>query len=132
VNPSRRLAFIYRAFASYHKATPDAKIAPGPGPVEWGTTVTYTIGPPVAPWTAVKFYEGDILLRRVTPAEGGNLALVATPTAPGYSVYHALVTFADGTQRTTMPRRVFVRAGPPPAPITGASPARPASTPAAP
>jgi hypothetical protein len=130
--PNRRLAFIYRAFASYHKATPDAKIAPGTGPVDWGTTVTYTIGQPVAPWTSVEFYEGDVMLKRVTPADGSILAVLTTPTAPGYSVYHALVTFADGTQRTTMPRRVFVRAGPPPVPATNAIPARPASTPAAP
>ena len=114
--PNRRLAFIYRAFASYHKATPDAKIAPGTGPVGWGTTVTYTIGQPVAPWTSVEFYEGDVLLKRATPTDGSIFAVVTTPTAPGYSVYHALVTFADGTQRTTMPRRVFVRAGPPQAP----------------
>jgi hypothetical protein len=60
----------------------------------------------------VEFYEGDVLLKRFTPTDGGNLAVVTTPTAPGYSVYHALVTFADGTQRTTMPRRVFVIAGP--------------------
>ena len=127
--PNRRLAYIYRAFASYHQAAPDAKIAPGTGPVDLGTTVTYTIGPLVAPWTSVEFYEGDVLLKRVTPAEGGNLALVTTPTAPGYSVYHALVNFADGTQRTTMPRRVFVRAaGPPPASVTGPILARPAST----
>ena len=130
--PTRRLAFIYRAFSSYHKATPDAKVAPGTGPVDWGATITYTIGQPVAPWTSAEFYEGDVLLKRVTPAEGGNLAVVTTPTAPGYSVYHSIVTFVDGTQRTTMPRRVFVRAASPPASVTGATPARPAPTSAGP
>jgi hypothetical protein len=130
--PTRRLAFIYRAFASYHKATLDATVSTGTGPVDWGTTVTYTIGQPVAPWTSVEFYEGDVLLKRSTPADGGNLAIVTTPTAPGYAVYHSIVTFADGTQRTTMPRRIFVRAASPPGPATGAIPGRPASTSAGP
>ncbi|HTT56674.1 MAG TPA: immunoglobulin domain-containing protein [Opitutaceae bacterium] len=114
--PNRRLAYIFRAFASYHKATPTATIGPGTGPVDWGTSVTYTIGQPVAPWTSVEFYEGDVLLKRVRPVDGDNLAVTTTPTAPGYSVYHALVTFADGSRHTTMPRRVFVRAGPPQVP----------------
>jgi len=69
-------------------------------------TVTYDIGQPVAPWTSIEFYEGDVLLKRVTPAAGGSLALATQrPTAPGYSVYHAACChlFADGTQRTTIP-----------------------------
>ena len=118
--PNRRLAYIFRAFASYNKATTEATLSSGAGPVAWGTSLTYTLGQPIAPWTAIEFYEGDVLLKRVTPAEGGNLAVETTPTAPGYSVYHALVTFADGTQRTTTPRRVFVRAGSSPAPAIGA------------
>ncbi|MBI5382918.1 MAG: immunoglobulin domain-containing protein [Opitutae bacterium] len=107
--PSRRLAYIFRAFASYNKATPTATLSTGAGPIAAGTPVTYTIGQPVALWTAIEFYEGDILLRRSTPAESGALSVTATPTAAGYAVYHALVTFADGTQRTTVPRRVLVR-----------------------
>ena len=117
--PNRRIAYIFRAFASYNKATASATLSSGSGPVDWGTTVTYDIGQPVAPWTSVEFYEGDVLLKRTTPANGGNLVLETTPTAPGYSVYHALVTFADGTQRTTIPRRVFVRTGTPQAPALG-------------
>jgi len=117
--PNRRIAYIFRAFASYHKATASATLSSGSGPIDWGTTVTYDIGQPVAPWTSIEFYEGDVLLKRVTPAAGGSLALATTPTAPGYSVYHALVTFADGTQRTTIPRRVFVRTGTPQAPALG-------------
>jgi hypothetical protein len=110
--PNRRLAFIFRAFASYDKASPTAQVSTGPGPIEWGTAVTYLIARPKAPWRAVDFYEGDVLLKRVTPGSGEPLAVRVLPAMPGYSVYHALVTFADGTQRTTMPRRVFVRGGP--------------------
>ena len=117
--PDRRIAYIFRAFASFNKATASATLSSGSGPIAWGTTVTYDIGQPVAPWTSAEFYEGDVLLKRVTPAGGVSLVLETTPTAPGYSVYHALVTFADGTQRTTVPRRVFVRTGTPQAPALG-------------
>jgi hypothetical protein len=112
--PNRRLAYIFRAYASYHKPTRAVTISPGSGPADWDTTLTYAIGEPDAPWTAVDFFEGDVFLKRITPAEGAPLAVATTATAPGYSVFHALVTLADGTQRTTMPRRVFVRAGMPP------------------
>ena len=111
--PTRRLAYIFRAYASYHKATRTVMISPGTGPVDWDTTITYAIGEPVAPWTAVDFFEGDVFLKRVTRAEGTALSVVTTASAPGYSVFHSLVTLADGTQRTTMPRRVFVRTGTP-------------------
>jgi sugar lactone lactonase YvrE len=114
--PNRRLAFIFRAFASYNKATTTATVSTGTGPVDWGTTITYTIGQPVAPWTFTEFFEGDVLLKRVTSASGDGLSVGLTPATPGFSVLHALVNFADGTRRTTMPRRVFVRAGPPQAP----------------
>lgn len=120
--PNRRLAYIFRAFASYHKATATASVSTGAGPVAWGTTITYTIGQPVAPWTSVAFYEGDVLLKRVTPAGGGPLSVDYVPAMPGYSVLHALVTFADGARRTTMPRRVFVRRGPPQAPAIRCAP----------
>ncbi|HWA25171.1 MAG TPA: immunoglobulin domain-containing protein [Lacunisphaera sp.] len=110
--PNRRLAFIFRAFASYDKASPVAQVSTGPGPVNWGTAVTYLISRPKAPWRHVDFYEGDVLLKRVTPESGEPLAVRVMPAMPGYAVFHGLVTFADGTQRTTMPRRVFVQAGP--------------------
>lgn len=111
--PNRRLAYIFRAFASYNKATTEATIGPGAGPVDWDTILTYAIGEPGAPWTSVDFFEGDVFLKRVTQAEGAPLSVATTGIAPGYSVFHALVTLADGTQRTTIPRRVFVRAGMP-------------------
>jgi sugar lactone lactonase YvrE len=120
--PNRRLAYVFRAFASSNKATADATVSTGTGPVDWGTTITYTIGPPVAPWTSAEFYEGDVLLKRVTSASGDSLSVDLTPATPGYSVLHALVNLADGTRRTTMPRRVFVRAGPPQAPAIVAVP----------
>ena len=120
--PNRRLAYIFRAFASYDKATPTATVSTGTGPADWGTAITYTIGQPVAPWTSIDFYEGDVLLKHVTSANGDSLSVDLTPASPGYSVLHALVTFADGTQRTTVPRRVFVRAGPPQAPAIASVP----------
>jgi len=114
--PSRRLAYIFRAFASYNKATGQATLSTGSGPVDWNATLTYTISEPSGSWTVVDFFEGDVLLKRVARAEGAALTVSTNATAPGYSVFHALVTLADGTQRTTMPRRVFVRAGTPQAP----------------
>ncbi len=115
--PSRRLAYIFRAYASHGKPTETATVNVGHGPVAWGTTVTYTIGPPAVAWSAIEYYEGDVLLGRATPADPNPLTVTHVPTAPGYSVYHALVTLADGTtRRTTPPRRVFVRAATPPAP----------------
>jgi sugar lactone lactonase YvrE len=120
--PSRRVAYIFRAFASYNKATPISTVSTGTGPVDWGTTIVYTIGQPVAPWASVEFYEGDALLKRVTSSSGENLSASLIPARPGYSVFHALVTFEDGTQRTTVPRRVFVRAGSPLAPAIVSAP----------
>jgi len=111
--PNRRLAYIFRAFASYNKATTSATLSSGSGPVDSGTLVTYTISQPSAPWATVEFYEGDVLLKRATSTDGGNLAAEFIPTKPGYLVFHAIIAFADGTQRTTMPRRVFVRAAQP-------------------
>ena len=120
--PSRRVAYIFRAFASYNKATPISTVSTGTGPVDWGTTIVYTIGQPVAPWASVEFYEGDVLLKRVASSSGGSLSASLIPARPGFSVFHALVTFEDGTQRTTVPRRVFVRAGSPLAPAIVSAP----------
>jgi hypothetical protein len=112
--PNRRLAYIFRAFASYNKPSAQATISPGTGPVDWDTTLTYAIGELGEAWTSVDFFEGDVFLKHVTPADGAPLSVATMAPAPGYSVFHAVVTLADGTQRTTMPRRVFVRAGMPP------------------
>ena len=108
--PSRRIAYIFRAFASYNKATATATLSSGAGPIDWSTSVTYTLSAPLVPWTAIDFYEGDTLLRHTTPNDSDALTLNATASSGGYLVYHAVVTLADGTQRTTYPRRVFVRA----------------------
>ncbi|HWA08315.1 MAG TPA: hypothetical protein VG838_02495 [Opitutaceae bacterium] len=108
--PDRRFAYVFRAFASYHKATYQAALSSGPGPVAWGTPVTYEIGPPAKAWTAVDFFDGDVLLQRVTPAEERRLLVDRVLTTPGYSVFHALFTFADGSQAATFPRRVFTTA----------------------
>lgn len=114
--PSRRIAYIFRAFASYNKATATVTLSSGAGPIDWGTPITYTLSTPLASWTAIDFYEGDNLLRHTTQTDADALTLTTTVSTGGYLVYHAVVTFADGTQRTTYPRRVFVRAQ---APTTG-------------
>ena len=114
--PSRRIAYIFRAFASYNKATATATLSSGAGPIDWGTTITYILSAPLASWTAIDFYEGDTLLRHTAPTDTDALTLNATASRGGYLVYHAVVTLSDGTQRATYPRRVFLRAQ---APATG-------------
>ena len=114
--PNRRIAYIFRAFASYDKASPTATLTLGLGPVDWGTTLTYTLGAPSKEWRFIEYYEGDVLLKTVTPSSPDALTVSAPARVPGYAVFHALVTFTDGTQRTTMPRRTFVKAGTPRAP----------------
>lgn len=121
--PNRRFAYLFRAFASYDKASATATLDTGAGPIAWGTRVTYTISEPVAPWTMIEYYEGDVLVRRVLPGDAMPLAADYTPVNAGYSVFHALVTFANSTQRTTVPRRVFVRAGTSEAPAVITQPA---------
>lgn len=121
--PNRRFSYLFRAFASYNKASATATLDTGAGPVAWGTRVTYTISAPVAPWAMIEYYEGDALVRRVLPGEAMPLAVDYTPVNAGYSVFHALVTFANSVQRTTVPRRVFVRTGTIEAPVIITQPA---------
>lgn len=106
--PSRRIAYIYRAFASHDKASPTAVLAPAWPTVERGTRLTYTIAPTDASWTRIDYYDGDTLLRSVAPGDANPFELTTTPENAGYTVLHALVTFADSRQRTTMPRRKLV------------------------
>lgn len=119
--PSQRLAFLFRAFASYAKATTDAALlSPGGLVVDSGASVGYRIGSPAGDWTSVDFYEGATLLASRSRAEAADLAVHLTATGPGYAVFHAVVHYADGSRRTTPPRRVFVNApapGPVPAPL---------------
>lgn len=109
--PTRRTAFIYRAFASHDKASPSAVLTPDWPTVQRGTTLTYTIAPTDPTWTRIDTFEGDTLLRSATPADVDPLSVQLTPEVPGYVVLHALVTYADGRQRTTMPRRKLVSRG---------------------
>ncbi len=108
--PSRRMAYIFRAFASFDLARYEVTLSSGHGPIDWGTAVTYAIGAPVRDWSRIEFYEGDVLLKTTTPADGDPLAVEHRVARTGYNVFHALITFADETRRTTMIRRVFVRA----------------------
>ncbi len=109
--PSRRLAYIYRAFASHDKASPTAVLTPDWPTVERGVTLTYTIAPTDPTWTRIDYFEGDTLLRSVTPADTDPFHVDLTPQDPGFVVLHALVTLADGRQRTTMPRRKLIARG---------------------
>ena len=111
--PSRRMAYIFRALASFNPATMTASVNTGTAPVELNTPVTYTIGPPTVAWTSIDFYEGDSWLKQTLPGEVARFSATVTPTAPGYVVLHGLVTLTNGSQRTTPPRRVFVRPAPP-------------------
>jgi hypothetical protein len=121
--PNKRAAYIFRAFASYHKATSVATIVPSNHQADPGSTITYTIGAPTESWNSIEYYEGDVLLKKVVPGDGNALSVQFSTTHLGYVVLHALVTFADGRQRTTIPRRVLVRVPPaaPPDTTQGAS-----------
>lgn len=105
--PDRRLAYLFRGFASYHKAG-TATLTPYTATLAWGASVTYTVGWLPAGWTAIAFYDGDRLLKQILPTQNAPLAVTLTPAKTGYTVLHAVVTFDDGRQRTTPPRRVFV------------------------
>ncbi|PTY07654.1 hypothetical protein DB347_05325 [Opitutaceae bacterium EW11] len=115
--PSKRLAYVFRAFASYGKATaevalsaPESRVAPS------GSRLGYRIGALAGNWTSVDFYDGSTLLGSHRRTEPGELSIATTATGPRYVVFHAVVNYADGSHRTTMPRRVFVTA-PPAAPV---------------
>lgn len=106
--PSRRLAFIYRAFASHHKASPTATLTPTTPSVLRGTPLTYTIDPYDTAWSRIEYFDGDSLLRTAIPGDEDPFAVTMEPDTSGYAVLHALVTYPDGSRRTTMPRRKFV------------------------
>jgi len=108
--PSERIAMIFRAFASYHKATMKTGIDGAAGSIAVkGSIVGYHVAPPAAPWRNVEFFEGNTSLGTFTAA-ATTLAVQKRADTPGYLAFHGVVTFADGTRRTTLPRRVFVRA----------------------
>ena len=107
--PSQRIAMIFRAFASYHKATLETGIDGIAGPTaDCGARVGYHIGYPKRPWSNLELFEGATSLGKFTPADT-KLMVTCAADAPGYLAFHGVVTFADGTHRTTLPRRVFVR-----------------------
>lgn len=107
--PSQRVAMIFRAFASYHKATAETGIDGAVGPtVDRGAMVGYHVGRPSGAWSSVELFEGATSLGKFTPADA-QLAVKRAADASGYLAFHGIVTFADGTRRTTLPRRVFVR-----------------------
>lgn len=125
--PSQRVAMIFRAFASYHKATAETGIDGTAGPtVDCGATVGYHVGRPTGAWNSVELFEGTMSLGKFTPADA-RLAVQRAADAPGYLAFHGVVTFADGTRRTTLPRRVFVR---PPVAAPPASSSEPSVPPA--
>lgn len=108
--PTKRSAYIFRAFASYYKATTDvALISPtNPRVTELGAPIGYQMSPPPGNWTTIEFYEGSTLLARKSRADAADLSVTITAERPGYSVFHAVVAYADGTLRTTPLKRIFI------------------------
>lgn len=80
--PNRRAAYIFRAFASYNKATTVATISPANHLADPGSLITYTIGAPVAAWSSIEYYEGDILLKRPRQPTAMRFRCSSAPTRP--------------------------------------------------
>lgn len=112
--PSERMARVFRAFASYHKPVATTLESASTRVVAYGAEVVYRLERPASGWQTIDVYEGVIALARLTPASS-ELAVRQTAGRSGYLSFHSVVTAADGAQRCTMPRRVFVQ--PPPAPL---------------
>lgn len=108
--PTKRSAYIFRAFASYNKATTEvALISPtNPRVTELGAPIGYQMSAPPGNWTTIEFYEGSTLLARKSRADAADLSVTITAERAGYSVFHAVVAYADGTFRTTPLKRVFI------------------------
>ncbi|MCC5025413.1 MAG: hypothetical protein J6386_22700 [Candidatus Synoicihabitans palmerolidicus] len=106
--PSRRLAYVFRAFASYDKAVATSELRPVQSAVRGGTTLTYGLTGVEGGWTRIAYYEGDTLVREVTPEDENPLRATMVAERGGFAVMHAVVTLASGEQRTSMPRRRMV------------------------
>lgn len=107
--PTERVAMIFRAFASYQKAKADTSLESETGTlVDRGAIVGCRSGPPVGDWRTIDLFEGATLLGRFTPEEGESTVLQNASEA-GYLSFHGVVTYGNGSQSTTLPRRLFVR-----------------------
>ena len=106
--PNRRLAFIFRAFASHHKALTTARLSPNAPFIRTGESITYQLSSLTTGWSRIRYYDGDLLLREVTPTDRDPFDVTTSPGTAGYAVLHAIVTTNSGDQRTTMPRRMLV------------------------
>lgn len=104
------IAFIYRAYATHNN--PLAITSPGPcGPgtpaVDPGSSVPITVDATKFPnWTKLEFYDGATKLGTITTAPA---QFTATNLTPGYHVFSALGTDAQGNLRTSNPVLVVVR-----------------------
>lgn len=119
--PTERLAVLFRAFASYRKASLTTAIE---GPVDTvvahGENLVYRIGRPSVEWQSVEVYEGATAIARFTPVDA-ELVTHQRALRSGYLCFHAVITNSDGTRHTTVPRRVFVQS--PAGPVFDAQPA---------
>jgi hypothetical protein len=66
--PTERVAMIFRAFASYHKAATATLEGVTGAVAEWGTRVTYRVATPAGDWTTLQLFEGATPLTSFTPA----------------------------------------------------------------
>ncbi len=106
--PSRRQAFIYRAFASHDKGSPTAVPTPTRPSILRGTLLTYSIDPYDTAWIRIEYFDGDTLIHNAVPGDDSPFSISMTTNTAGYAVLHALLTYPDGSRRTTMPRRKFI------------------------
>jgi len=105
--PNRRLAFIFRAFASHHKALATARLSPHAPFIRAGESITHQLSSLTTGWSRIRYYDGDLLLREVMPTDRDPFDVTTSPGTEGYAVLHAIVTTNSGDQRTTMPRRML-------------------------
>lgn len=112
--PSRRIAYLYRAFAAYNRLT--STIGGSSGVVTAPTTLTHNVTLPAGSWSLVEFYEGDTKVGEAVPA-GGNTPQISVPASyGGLRAFHTVVTKTDGSASATPIRRVFVKGSPAPLP----------------
>jgi hypothetical protein len=107
---NENIAFIYRAYATHDNPltiTRPGPCGPGTPAVDPGSNVSITVDTSKFPnWKKLGFYDGAKKLGTITAAPA---QFTATNLTPGYHVFSALGTDAEGTVRTSDPVMVIVR-----------------------